>query len=139
MFDYRLHYDFLFSATVDAEVAEKINLGVQIIELLNQHLKLSDFTQSITSLFIIPQCINPQHYEYLKPEERKVFRRKTKVLELYLLADYATVVALHDDEVTKYLSSLYLSGISRLIQVKDFKLNEFVSEVERVLYPYLKS
>ncbi len=124
--------DFEISYAIEKDLhVEQFAVGNELAELLNEKLKLNDYCESISSLFVIFQCFDPAN-EYVQVKEQVKFKRKTKVLELYLLLDYSKVKKANKKTMLQLLASSYLAGIEKLIQRKGFDTKTFIKDVRLV-------
>ena len=111
---------------------EQFVVGNELANLLNEKLRLQDYCESISSLFVIFQCFDPTN-EYVQVKEQLKFKRKIKVIELYLLLDYEKVKNAGKKAMLQMLAKAYLAGIDKLIQRKDFDTKTFIKDVSFVL------
>jgi len=106
-----------------------------IIDLLNEKLNLTDYTSTISSLCAIYQCIKPENLPYIQPKERVVFRRKTKLVEMYLVVDYLAIEKANESEALQLLINTFLAGIQTLLKRKDFNWEKFYNDVKSTVNP----
>lgn len=129
--------DFEISYAIEKDLqVEQFAVGNQLTDLLNKKLKLKNFCETITSLFIIFQCFDPQN-EYIQPKTYQKFRRKTKVIELYLPLDYNKAKQADKAATLQILAENYISGIKLVLKRKDFKTEEFIKAVSTVFSPWI--
>ncbi len=123
---------FTFTSSSDGHLIPKLKNDLLLKELLNSNLKAEKYTTIIRSIFCIYQAFAPDDI-YCNYPEKKVLRRKTKALEMYMNLDYHQFVKASNEEAKIMLSELYLKGIEKyLIGRKDFKGKEFYHDVKQL-------
>ena len=138
MYDYRKHYDFNVSATADGSILDKMQLCSNLNDLLNKNLSIGNYSDTISGLFMIFQSVSPEFSKALPVEEKCIFRRKTKVLEIYTVIDYKSVKTASNTKMLKLLSTTYLQGIKQLNKRKDFDWKKFYEDAENLFKALLK-
>ncbi len=121
--------DFEITYAIENDLhVEQFTIGNKLTELLNKKLNLQDYCKTITSLFVIFQCFAPDN-KYVQVKELLKFKRKTKVIELYLLLDYEQVKKADKKAILQLLAEAYKLGISLLSKHKGFNTEKFQKEV----------
>ena len=115
---------------------EQFAVGNKLTGLLNRKLKLNDYCETVSSLFVIFQCFDPTN-EYVQVKEQVKFKRKTKVIELYLLLDYDKVKQADKKAMLQILANAYIKGISLLTKRKGFDIELFYKDVSELFNTYL--
>ena len=124
--------EFQFTSTSTNELTEKLSEFITLKNTLENDLNVKTYTSNIYSIFCIYQAFAPDDI-YCNFPEKKVFRRKTKVMEIYLNLDYHRFVEASNEEAKIMMSELYLKGIEKyLIGRKDFKGEEFYDDVKKL-------
>ena len=121
------NFEITYAIEKDLQV-EQFAVGNKLTELLNKQLKLNDYCETISSLFVIFQCFAPDN-KYVQVKEQLKFKRKTKILELYLLLDYEQVKKANKEVMLKLLAESYKLGILLLSKHKGFNTEKFQKEV----------
>ena len=129
------NFEITYAIEKDLHV-EQFSVGNELTELLNEKLQLQDYCKTITGLIIIFQCFDPAN-KYIQVKEQVKFKRKTKVLELYLLLDYAKAKKANKEAMLQMLAETYLAGIDKLIQHKDFDVEKFQEDIAELFKPIL--
>ena len=97
-----------------------------------EQIDILNYTQAISELFIVFQCFpqdNPR-----KVEQFKRLRRKTKILELYLVLDYERIINGTDEEILSYMKEVFIKGCETFLKpMKDFDWEGFYKEVMKRL------
>ncbi len=132
MYDFRKHYDFSVSNTTDESIINKMFHGATLNNLLNENLKIKDYSDTVTGVFMIYQSLSPEFAKALPVSERTVFRRKTKVIEIYTVMDYQTVLNASETEMLQLFKETYLRGVKQFMKRKDFDSERFYEDVKRV-------
>ena len=128
-------FEITYAIEKDLQV-KKFAVGNELADLLNEKLKLQNYCETVTSLFVIFQCFDPKN-EYVKPKVYQRYRRKTKVIELYLTVDYAKAKKAIKRTMLRLFCESYLSGIQSILKRKDFDKKQFYTVVESLFIPYL--
>ena len=124
--------NFEFTSASTEETAKKLRKFHQLDAILNQKLVLSKFTSQISSIFFIYQAFEPNN-PYLNYQDNLKFKRKTKVLELYINLNYAELLPADDEKTLQLLAEAYLKGIEKyLLPRKDFNGNQFYTDVKQL-------
>ena len=123
---------FTFTSSAYKELRSKLENDLILKKILNQNLTPEKYTNKISSVFCIYQAFAPDDM-YCNYPEKKVLRRKTKVLELYMNLDYYKFLEADNKQAKEMMSELYLKGIEKyLIPRKDFKGKEFYHDVKEL-------
>ncbi len=123
---------FTFTSAAGRELRSKLENDLLLKKILNSNLKSEKYTDLISSVFCIYQAFAPDDI-YCNFPEKKVLRRKTKVMELYMNLDYHRFVKADNEEAKRMMSELYLKGIEKyLVGRKDFKGKEFYQDVKQL-------
>ncbi len=125
--------DFEFTSSAWKDVSfEKLRNDRILKNILSQNLQLNKYTNIISSLFCIYQAFAPDDI-YCNYPEKKVMRRKTKVMEIYMNLDYYKFLEADKEQAKQMMSELYLKGIEKyLVGRKDFKGKEFYCDVKQL-------
>lgn len=128
-------FEITYAIEKDLQV-EQFAVGNELTDLLNKELQLKSYCDTITSLFVVFQCFDPEN-DYIKPKAYQKLRRKTKVIELYLLLDYNKIKQADKATTLQILAENYISGVSEVLKRKDFNIIEFTDVVKRIFKPYI--
>ncbi len=125
--------NFTFTSSSDETIPlSKLENDLILKDILNSNLQLNKYTNIISSLFCIYQAFAPDDI-YCNYPEKKVMRRKTKVMEIYMNLDYYKFLEADKEQAKQMMSELYLKGIEKyLVGRKDFKGKEFYSDVKQL-------
>ncbi len=116
-----------------ASLEKKLFIVNKLSNELNEFLKISIYTNSFTTLFIIFQCF-PKDIKSRKVEEFKTMRRKTKTLELYLVLDYERIMQGSDEENLQHIKEVFVKGCETFLKpLKEFKWKEFEEQLKQIL------
>ena len=129
------NFEITYAIEKDLHV-EQFAVGNKLTGLLNRKLKLNDYCETVSSLFVIFQCFDPTN-EYVQVKEQVKFKRKTKVIELYMLLDYTKVKKADKEAMLRMMAESYLAGIEKLIQRKDFDVEKLQKDVSGLFKTYL--
>lgn len=103
-----------------------------IKEILNKNISIKNYSKELTTIFVIYQAFEPNN-QYRKVEDYTRFRRKSKILELYLTLDYYCFLKANENQASELLAGTYLKGIEKyLIIRKDFDGQRFYNDVKQV-------
>ncbi len=127
-------FEITYAAEKDLSV-HRFVVGNRLADLLNEKLKISDYSDTVTTLFVIYQCFAPDN-EYIKTEAFLRYRRKTKVIELHLLMDYNKVKEATETEMKQMFIELYKSAIPKYLNRKDFDAAKFSSDFKSIAEKY---
>ncbi len=109
-----------------------MQIGSKIENTLNESLSIKDYSDTINGIFMIYQSLSPEFSKAVPLSERVVFRRKTKVIEIYTVVDYQRVLNASETEMLPLLKEAYLRGVKQFIKRKDFDSERFCEDVKRV-------
>ena len=113
-------------------IEQKLNIYKQLSISFNE-FELNLYTNEIDKIGIIFQCF-PKDIKSRTVKEFKSLKRKTKVLELYLVLDYDRIMQGTDHENLEYLKAVFLQGCETFLKpLKDFDYNRFINEVKTLL------
>jgi len=102
-----------FSAAIHTEIKEKVFIYKQL-RILFQDFDISKFSSTLKEVVIIFQAINPKSPR--KVLEYQIMRRKTKVLELYLILDYERIMQGTDPENLLHIKEVFLKGCETFLK-----------------------
>jgi len=122
---------FAFAKDIDFD---KILIGKQLEDVLCQSLRLTDYTTKFSTLFVIFQCFAPD--SNFVAAEKVTIRRKTNVIELYLLMDYNNVMKADKQTMKLLYTQTYKDAILRLLHPNDFDGNAFASDFQKAAEKY---
>ena len=115
-----------------APIREKLYTTSLLKEIV-RNIIIKDYTNLFDNLFIIFQAY-PKDFPPFKAKEYKIMRRKTKVLELYLILDYERIMQGTDPENLLHIKEVFLKGCETFLKpLKDFKYNEFETKIKELL------
>jgi len=120
--------------SIDLQINQFI-IGNQLNALLNSHLKITDYSETVKTIFVIFQCFAPDN-QYIKTKEYLKYRRKTNVIELYLQMDYNLVKTASESEMKNRLVDLYAAAVARYLKRKDFDGEKFLIDFNKVAAIY---
>jgi len=124
--------NFEFTSASTEEVLKQLQRTNDLEDLLNKEIKIEKFTSNISSIFFIYQAFEPNN-PYLNYQDNLKFKRKTKVLELYINLNYAELLPADDEKTLQLLAEAYLKGIEKyLLPRKDFNGNQFYTAVKQL-------
>jgi len=113
-------------------IAEKLNCISSIRDKIEDFI-INDYTNLFSNLFVIFQAY-PKDFQAFKAKEYKIMRRKTKVLELYLILDYERIMQGTDPENLQHIKEVFLKGCETFLKpLKEFKYNEFETKIKELL------
>ena len=114
------------------EIKEKAGIYIELKNTL-KIFDLAPYNNAEFDLFIIIQAY-PKEFPPFKAKEYKIQRRKTKVLELYLILDYERIMQGTDPENLLHIKEVFLKGCETFLKpLKDFKYNEFETKIKELL------
>jgi len=122
--------NFEISFALDKDIdLYKFLVGKQFERLLNENLKLSDYTEKFSTLFMIFQCFDSENlYFYVK--DYKVLRRKSHSMELYSLVSYNEAIHADEKRMKTILFNTYLASVESHLNTKDFRLSIFLKDLK---------
>jgi len=122
--------DFTTASWIDID--SKIKTVFVFAERFNG-FDISPFlSDSIHGLFFIFQAY-PKDFAAFKVNEYTIHRRKTKVLEIYLILDYEKLMAGTDAENLQHVKEVFVHGCEKFLKLmKGFRYEEFWKEIDRV-------
>jgi len=112
-----------------------VDILINLPDLHNElkNIDISKYTDKITAIGLIFECF-PKIDPTATFKEFKSLKRKTKVLELYLVLDYDRIVQGSDQENLEYIKEVFLQGCETFLKpLKDFDYNGFINEVKTAL------
>jgi hypothetical protein len=127
---------FEFTTATKAEITSKLDVFKDLQTLFNENLKISDYTEIYTSIFMVYQCF-PVDSTYINAKSYSCIRSKTNVIEIYSLLDYETILNADVDKVKMILSETYLNSINQYLKIKGFNYKQFYLDVQHLLNLYL--
>ncbi len=129
--------EFEFTTATKEELTSKLDVFKELQTLFNENLKISDYSEIYTSIFMVYQCF-PENSSYFNAKAYSHIRRKTNVIEIYSLLDYETILNTDTNKVKTILSDTYLNSINQYLKIKGFNHEEFHNDVKQILKPYLQ-
>ena len=125
--------EFAFTSSSDEIIPlSKFEKDLVIKKNLNKFLTLNKYSDKYTSLFTIYQAFAPDDI-YSQYKEKKRFRRKTKVMELYLNLDYHKFLKADNKTALQMMAELFLKGINKFLSTcKDFDHELFYKDVKKL-------
>ena len=100
---------------------------------LFKEFDLSLYNNKAFNLLIIFQAY-PKDFPAFKAKEYKIMRRKTKILELYLILDYERIMQGTDPENLQHIKEVFLKGCETFLKpLKEFKWEEFNNQIQTIL------
>ena len=122
--------EFEFTSSLDSSVPLRLVEQDRVIQkLLLENLKIQDYTDKFTTLFVIYQIFasDDPHAQY---KEKMTIRRKTNIIELYLNPDYEQFKKADETTALRMLAETYLYGIETfLAKRKNFNHAKFYADV----------
>jgi hypothetical protein len=100
--------------------------------LFNENLKISNYTEIYTSIFMVYQCF-PVNSPYFNAKAYRRIRRKTNVIEIYSLLDYETILNADEIKIKTILSVTYLNSINQHLKIKGFNHEQFYLDVQHLV------
>ena len=128
--------EFQFTTATKEEITSKLDVFKELQTLFNQSLKISDYTEIYSSIFMIYQCF-PVNSNYFNAKAYSRICRKTNVIEIYSLLDYETIFNADVDKVKTILSETYQISINQYLKIKGFNHEQFYKDVQHLLNLYL--
>jgi len=122
---------FEFTTATKEELTSKLDVFKELQTLFNENLKISDYTEIYTSIFMVYQCY-PTKSPYFNAKAYSRIRKKTNVIEIYSLVDYDTILKADENKVKSLLSETYLSSINQFLKIKGFDYERFFSDTMRL-------
>jgi len=129
---------FEFTTATNEALTSKLDVFKELQTLFNANLKISDYSEIYTSIFMVYQCF-PIDSPYFNAKEYKRIRRKTNLIELYSLLDYNKIQNADEKEILHILSETYLKSIYQHLKIKDFQHVKFYNDVLTLLSSFLHS
>jgi hypothetical protein len=121
-----------FSGSYWHEVKEKAKIYRQLIDCF-ETFDLSPYNNDSFNLFVIIQAY-PKDFPAFNAKEYKIMRRKTKVLELYLILDYERIMQGTDEENLKHITEVFVKGCETFLKpLKEFKWEEFMQKINETI------
>ena len=124
--------DFSFTKMYDMNINKDIIYEDEFISTsVNKVINLKKYSESILNYLFIFMAINPATSSF-RPD-KKIMRRKTKRLDLYINVDYEKFRTATKLEARKIIAELYLTGIKKyLSKQKDFNHELFYTDVKEL-------
>jgi len=119
---------FEFTTASNEIISSKLDIFKNLQTILNNNLNLVNYTQIVTSIFMIYQCF-PANSQYFKAKDYKRIRQKNSVIEIYSLLDYDKIMISNPKEIQIILWQTYLNSITNHLKIKDFNQQKFYSDV----------
>jgi len=123
---------FEFTTATKEEITSKLDVFKELQTLFNERLKISDYTEIYTSIFMVYQCF-PTNSPYFNAKAYSRIRRKTNVIEIYSILDYETILNVDVDKVKTILSETYLNSINQYLNKKGFDYDKFYTDIQKLL------
>ncbi len=109
----------------------KINVVTDFEDSLSS-FDIAPYTETLNGLYFIFQAF-PKDIPR-KVLEYQIMRRKTKVLELYLILDYEKLMESTDVENLNHVKEVFLKGCETYLKpLKGFRYVEFVENVREII------
>ena len=129
--------NFEFTTATKEEITSKLDIFKELQTLFNEKLKISDYSEIYSSIFMVYQCF-PTNSPYFNAKDYKRIRRKTNVIEIYSLLDYDKILLAGEKKIRTILSETYLNSIEKHLKIKNFNHLQFYKDVQNILNPYLQ-
>ncbi len=123
---------FEFTTATNEEISSKLDVFKELQTLFNERLKISDYTELYTSIFMVYQCF-PENSPYFNAKAYSRIRRKTNVIEIFSLLDYETILNADAINIKTILSETYLYSINQYLKVKGFNHEQFYLDVRHLV------
>ena len=121
-----------YTFATESELVPTLLKTNQLKEVFKK-IDISDYTNEIAFIGIIFQCF-PNDIKSRVVKEFKSLKRKTQVLELYLVLDYDRIMQGSDQENLEYIKEVFVQGCETFLKpLKDFDYNGFINEVKTTL------
>ena len=127
---------FEFTTATKEEITSKLDVFKDFQSSFNENLKISDYSEIYTSIFMIYQCY-PANYKYFNALDTKKIKRTTKVIEIYSILDYDKIQIADEKKIKSILAETYLNSIEKHLKIKDFKHELFLKDIKNLLKPYI--
>ncbi|MFN8254165.1 MAG: hypothetical protein U0W24_00655 [Bacteroidales bacterium] len=127
---------FEFTTATKEEITSKLDVFKELQTLFNERLKISDYTEIYTSIFMVYQCF-PENSPYFNAKAYSRIRRKTNVIEIYSLVDYDAILKADENKIKSLLSETYLSSINQFLKIKGFNYEQFYIDAKQIMKPFL--
>jgi hypothetical protein len=127
---------FEFTTATKEELTSKLDVFKELQALFNDNLKISDYTELYTSIFMVYQCFQ-ENSPYFSAKDSKKIRRKTNVIEIYSILAYDEIIHADEQKIKSIMSVTYLNSINRHLKISGFNLKQFHTDVQNLLIPYL--
>lgn len=122
----------LFSSAYWHEIKGKLSVYENLLEVCKP-IDFGSYSEKMEKLLIIFQCF-PKDLKSRKVEEFQKMRRKTKTLELYLIADYNKILRRSDKENYEYIKEVFLKGCETFLKpIKGFDWEQFHIKLTELL------
>jgi len=113
------------------EIGSKIDVVITFYQSFT-NFEITPFSENLNGIFVIfqafPKTIQRKVLEY------QIMRRKTKVLELYLILDYERIMQGSDQENLQHIKEVFVKGCETFLKpLKGFRWEEFEEKLKQVL------
>ena len=123
---------FEFTTATKEEISSKLDVFKELQTLFNERLKISDYSEIYTSIFMVYQCF-PSNSPYFSAKDSKKIRRKTNVIEIYSLLDYDKILLSDEKQIKYMMSETYLNSIHLHLKLKGFNHEKFYTDVQKLI------
>jgi hypothetical protein len=123
---------FEFTTATKEEISSKLDIFKELQTLFNERLKISDYSEIYTSIFMVYQCF-PSNSPYFSAKDSKKIRRKTNVIEIYSMLDYDEIIHADEQKIKSIMSATYLNSINQHLKIKGFNQSKFYADVQKLL------
>ncbi len=129
----KLNNGFVISNMSDMK-PPRVNVfaGTDLTELLNQKLKMSDYSEKIKEVGLIFMSIDPDTHSF-RPD-KKIWRWKSQVFDMYInVPDYNVFCTASVKEAEQIINKLFISGIDIYLSKRnDIDYKKLRNDVEMV-------
>jgi len=113
------------------EIGSKIDVVITFYQSFT-NFEITPFSENLNGIFVIfqafPKTIQRKVLEY------QIMRRKTKVLELYLILDYERIMQGSDQENLQHIKEVFVKGCETFLKpMKGFRWEEFNNQIQTIL------
>ncbi len=129
----RVKNGFVISCMSDMKPPRNnIYTSTDLSKILNQKLKISNYSEKIKELGLIFMSIDPETHSF-RPD-KKIWRWKSQVFDMYInVPDYNKFCKATPEEAQQIIKELFISGIEKyLTKRKDIDYKKLSEDIKKV-------
>ncbi|MFN8257698.1 MAG: hypothetical protein U0W24_18530 [Bacteroidales bacterium] len=127
---------FEFTTATKEEISSKLDVYKVLQSLLNENLRISDYSEIFKSLLIVFQCF-PENSPFFSAMDYKIIRRKTSIIELYSILKYDEIISADEVKIKSMMSEAFLNSIKLHLEINSFNQSQFYLDVQKLLEPFI--